>query len=334
VIVNAAVVASGIKGVANSTMKSMTPRLCLFDSMTYFYRAFGLTICSDVSLAGLPSIDIVGPADIQVRKERVSGFPRQFYEGSYLGSSISEDGIRIGLSGSGLFHVRQGSRIEYEVADGVSAEDAVPAMIAMCLGAILHQRGYFTLHASGVRMGDGCVAFVAHKGGGKSTTCANLVSRGYSVVTDDILAVSFDDSGRPVVTPAYPLLKLRPDAATSLGLDAADLPRLDPRYDRRRLEIGDHFQEDELPLSAIYFLEEGDEVALESVTGARAFVQLLTHSYVVRLLGRPAADKAHFEACDALMREVRMGIARRPMRLDVLPGFIDQLQRDVLAVVA
>jgi hypothetical protein len=55
-------------------------------------------------------------------------------------------------------------------------------------------RGYEQLHASAVRTTDGVVAFIAARGGGKTSLAAEFLRRGAALYTDDILALEQRDA--------------------------------------------------------------------------------------------------------------------------------------------
>jgi hypothetical protein len=290
------------------------------------YEAYGLHLASDIELPDLRPMPGAGVPDAVIRRTALEGFPKEIGTDGLLGVQVSDDGVRIGLTGFGHFLVAEGREILYDPPAGADPTCVIPSVLGMGLGVLLHQRGVFTLHASGIEHDGACVAFVAHKGTGKSTTCANLHRRGYRVVTDDILAVTFNEAGSPLVHPAFPLVKLRPDAVPSIGVTAEDLPRIDARYERRRLDVSGSFSSEPLPLKQLFLLEDGDEIELIPLAGSKAFIQLLVHSYIVRILGRAAAGVEHFRDCERLVSGIPITCARRPRGLENLPGFLSVIE--------
>ena len=298
-------------------------------SDVYVSFAYGLRISADFKIPDLTPADEVGESDVLIQRASVPGYPAELVERSTLIVGADEHGIRLELKDFGRFRIYDGSVIQYEPLSGQEPSSVIPTILGLGLGILLYQRGVFTLHASGIRHGDGCVAFVAHKGTGKSTTCANLHARGYPVVTDDVLAVTFDEQGTPRVHPAFPLVKLRPDAVRSLGGTADDLPRIDARYERRRLNVKDTFSLTPLPLKRIYLLEEAETMECVDLPAREGFLQLLTHSYVVRILGRAAATPKHFAECNSIMKQVPVRRLRRPRDLNRMPELIDLIEADL-----
>jgi len=66
------------------------------------------------------------------------------------------------------------------------------------------------LHASGVRIGNGTILFVANKGEGKSLPCCALTEHGYPLVADDIAPIARKNRQFQVLC-AESRIKLWPD---------------------------------------------------------------------------------------------------------------------------
>lgn len=291
--------------------------------------AFGLRINADVPISILSPTDENGDADVIVRQKPLPEFPEVDTDTHYIVRNVADDGIRFATSGRGRFLISGGNRIWYEPAPGVTPQSAISTMLPMCLGVIMFQRGLLTLHASAVRIGDVAVGIVAHKGTGKSTTCANLHARGHSLITDDVLALKTCENGRLWAIPAFPTIKMRPDAVPSLGITADDLPRVDPTYERRKLDASATFSREPVPLARVYLLQDGPEVSLEPLSGIPAMLELLTHSYIVRLLGQHAAGPDHLQDCKRIVDQVGMRRAISPRGLEHLPTLLDLIEEDV-----
>ena len=91
------------------------------------------------------------------------------------------------------------------------------------------QRGYLSLHASTVQIGDEVVALAGHQGAGKSTTAMGMRSRGHTLLVDDTTVVEFRDGGA-WTTPYARNVHLLRDTADAVGVDADALPLLAGRY--------------------------------------------------------------------------------------------------------
>jgi hypothetical protein len=188
-------------------------------------------------------------------------------------------------------------------------------LLGVVLGVLLHRRGRFTLHASAVSIGEAAVAFIGTKGAGKSTLAAELQRRGHPLLTDDILAV---DLPAMEVAPAYPQVKLRPDAASALALPARHLTPLGP--DRHKVALSCRAGFDTAPrrLAAVFALDTGTDLTCARQTGRDAFLSLFSQSYALRFLGTEGATPDDFRQCDAVARRLPVFRLARPRDLDRL----------------
>ena len=74
-------------------------------------------------------------------------------------------------------------------------------MLGTALGVLLHQRGLFALHASGVATPSGAWLFTGHSGAGKSTLVAWLHRRfGWPILSDDVTVVETANGGAASVS--------------------------------------------------------------------------------------------------------------------------------------
>ena len=153
---------------------------------------------------------------------------------------------------------RTGTRIWATWPDTLTLEDMATYLLGPVLGFVLRLRGITCLHASAVAIGDQAIAFLGTAGAGKSTAAVAFAERGYPALSDDVAALS-DQEHTFFVQPGYPLLRLWPSTIATLYGPMDTLPRLTPTWDKRYLDLtqnGYRFQQEPLPLAAIYILDE------------------------------------------------------------------------------
>ncbi|MBZ5578810.1 MAG: hypothetical protein LAP40_19790 [Acidobacteriia bacterium] len=154
------------------------------------------------------------------------------------------------------------------------------------LPRILHLRGTTCLHASAVAVDGGVIAFCGHSGAGKSTLAAALVSRGFPLVSDDVLPLRVSPRGDEVwAGPGLPELRIHPAMANLLGVAAQVAPPLHGqtkvRWQPRRAPSSP------LPLRAIYLLDAGlreqssAPASLWPLPRHAALMDLISHSFWV-----------------------------------------------------
>src|ERR1044071_2940747 len=133
--------------------------------------------------------------------------------------------------------------------------DTATYLLGPVMGFVMLLRGIVCLHASAIAVGDKAIALLGPAGSGKSTTAAAFSERGFNVLAEDV--VTLDDRGdRFLVRPGYPCIRLWPPAVKALYGSETHLPRLTPNWDKCYLDLSERFQEEPLPLAAIYHLGE------------------------------------------------------------------------------
>jgi hypothetical protein len=182
-------------------------------------------------------------------------------------------------------------------------------LLGVVMGILLHQRGYFTLHASAVSMDGAAVAFIGEKRAGKSTLAAALQGRGHSLLTDDIAALGIGDNGRIDVQPSFPQIKLWPESASALGHDLSALPTLSDGLDKRALRASTAFCYHAVPLRRIYVLDRGAKLieerpVSERITGGSAFKVLISQTYAARFIGSAISTPSFLRQCQTILQEV------------------------------
>jgi hypothetical protein len=170
-------------------------------------------------------------------------------------------------------------------------EDAASYLLGPVLGVVLRLRGVICLHASAVAFDGHAVALVGAEGAGKSTTAAAFAQEGYGVLSDDVVALTENES-RFFVPPAYPHICLWSDSVAVLYGSADALPHFSLGWEKHRLSLGDgktQFEKRPLPLGAIYFLgERRTELApcVEGIHPQAALLSLLANTFANKFLDR------------------------------------------------
>ncbi len=299
---------------------------CRASQGVYSYIAYGLGIHSTLPLPELVAADRV--ADVTIRLGRIDPSPS---EQSGLGSCLRATAREVLFFWEevGLFQVWDGREIVVDPAPGVEERILRLFILGPALGLLLHQRGLLILHASAVQVGGAAVAFLGGPGWGKSTTAAAMHTRGHAIVADDVLAIELADVNHPVVHPGFPQLKLWPEAAATLGDAPEALPRLHPRLEKRARRDARGFPQIALLLERIYVLAEGTHQEIEPLRPAEAFVELVRHSYVARLLKATGAASLHFDQCGVLANAVPVRRLQTPRSLALLPDLARIIERDL-----
>jgi hypothetical protein len=214
---------------------------------------------------------------------------------------------------------------EEGLAPGLLAEFVSNVVLAI----LLEQRGAFVLHASAVEMTDGVVvAFTGPSGAGKSTTAGFFASRGFALVSDDLLPLSL--AGDDVVCELGPeVLKFTENTAAALPGLTPDAELSDKRLHaparRRRPSARRN-------VAALYVLEDGSEIAIRPMRGQAAVGALLDASFCLNVIG-PARRGPLLLKCARIAHQIRISTLARPRDWACAGALVDKVEADVAGTV-
>lgn len=285
------------------------------------YRAYGLVIRSQIPL---PEFSLSSESEQACDATVVYGgghwidpvrHERFFW-------SILPGEARFWFEGVGGFLVRGGREVV------VTPEPAVePSLLrmyveGMMMACLLYQRGLFVLHASVVQIADYSIGFLGHVGAGKSSMAAALHARGHAVVTDDNAAIDLSTHA-PMVTPAFPSLKIYPEIAISLGYENQSLSVMHSSQPKRSRSVNRAFPVNPLRLRRIYILtrEEGSP-AIVRLSSSESMLELIRNSVPTRW--RQAGDASHLMQCGRVSKLIP---AWRVRSFDTLAGLPELARR-------
>jgi hypothetical protein len=239
---------------------------------------------------------------------------------------IDSAGARLFYEGAAAFLVRAGREIVIE-PDPAADERVVRLLLqGPVLAVLLHQRGALVLHASAVAFAGGATLFLGASGAGKSSLAATLDSRGYGVLSDDVVAVDF--KGRPTVHGGVGYLKLWPDSASALRADSMGILLRDGIAKRGWLRPSR--ADGALPVDRAYVLDVATTCSAARLTPSAAFTELVRHSYVAPLFTEGGLGPRHFAQCAALASSGlvwRLGYRRQLDELPQVAAFISAESR-------
>ncbi len=292
------------------------------------YQAYGLSIASDIELPELiplSSDDGLGdPAvSVMVRVGKVDLSPSTGAHEILRWARPGDACVR--YDGVAAFHVTGGRSILVEPAPDADERAVRLFLLGPAFSLLLDQRGLLVLHASGVAIEGQVVAFLGEKGEGKSTLAAAMLERGHAMVGDDLLPVDLAAPNAALVVPAYPQLKLMPDAIEHLGTSSENRMKLHPDSEKRA-HAPSRFIQTPLPLARIFVLESGEADGIETLVAQQRVIELVRHSYLARLLETTGESAAHFRQVVELARRVpvcKLTRRRELARLDQVAEMVE-----------
>ena len=234
---------------------------------------------------------------------------------------VNSDALLVRVAGVGRYLVRKGREILIDPDGSATDHDLRVYLLGTCLGALLHQRGFLVLHASGVITDEGCVLFAGDSGAGKSTLLAEFLRHGFKMVVDDVCAVRFDAADGPIVVPSYPRTRLWGDAAARLAIDTSQLPRTKSSWDKFERQVTGQFSDREARLTHVFHLtgpHDSSEFSVEHLGPIDAFRTLVDNTYRGILLDGMDLRKSHFELASSVARSIEVTRVQRPAGRDTV----------------
>jgi hypothetical protein len=289
----------------------------------FLYRAYGLTIRSDLALPELASGGEGVGADVVVRLGTVEAADELPRIGNTTVRLVPE-GMQLAYPGVARFLVREGREIVVAPEAGTDERDVRLSLLGPVLAVLLHQRGLLVLHGSAVALGDVAVGMLGHAGAGKSTLAAAFLAAGHRPLADDLTVVDLSASP-PSALPGFPQLKLWPQSVTALGGDPEALPTLGAQVVKRARRLAEGFAPEPLPLRRLYVIADGERVEIAPLTGQEALVELVRHSFCAALLPSTGQGE-HFRQCAALLRALPLQRLARPKEFAALPEMIRAIE--------
>lgn len=280
------------------------------------YKGFGLHILSDFPLPELPEsernktkIDIV----FQLRNlteewAKLSLQHNQHYV-------ADENMIMFQIPNVAIYLIQDGCRVFVSPAPGSSQNHVRLFLLGTCMGALLLQRRILPLHGSAIVINGNAYAIVGDSGAGKSTLASAFLQKGFQLISDDIIPVSFNTKNLPIVTPAYPQQKLWQESLQAFGMASDDLRPIVDREDKFAVPVHTQFVGKPLPLAGIFELVKTDDeiIEFEPLRSLQGLHTLFYHTYRNVLLAPSGLMQWHFSFTTKLLNHIQLLQIRRPI---------------------
>lgn len=292
----------------------------------HIYRIFGITIESELLLPelvpsdGAPDARIVyGIAPRELDGAHVRHDRRQVAPGQFL----------LNVAGVGRYYLRNGDYIVIEPVGSADESEIRLFLLGTVMAALLLQRGVMPIHGSAVVMNERAVIITGCSGAGKSTLLGALRNRGAPFLTDDLAAVTIDETGAPWVQSGYPQQKLRQDSAVNMGMDISDCLPVQSDRDKYFVLIKEGFCQNPVRLAAVCELSAAEcrEAFMTPLVGPDKLSVLLRNTFRKRLLIGMGLKTVHFQRSSAVAARIAAFRLVRPNGLFAMPDQVRLLER-------
>lgn len=293
----------------------------------YSYKAFGLSIFSEIELPELSIIEPLADYNLQIKigKTELPELKK---------TSIYRRGIRAGFGqdDSGNLYLSWEGVGNFCAVNGglliISPLTEDPNLLSLftvseALGLILFQKGFFLLHASSVRVGNEAWCFMGSPGAGKSTTAAAFIKMGCNLLSDDLTAIGFDENGEAIIIPAYPQLKIWDRTVNGLQYDKSNLQPVSEGVNKFSYQPKADFLHEPVKLKEIFFLHKArNRPSVQALAASEIPTETLKNFPLpVQLLSGKSLQK-HFIQSFQCAKSANMWRKRRPNGFELLEDWV------------
>ncbi|MFJ7747178.1 aldolase [Peribacillus sp. NPDC097295] len=282
---------------------------------TYMYTTFGLIIESELPLLELEKVtNDEREVDIIITRKDLSNVWSKISPINRTGFVVEENRVMFEVPGLAIFSIEKGKAITFSTCGDDNDEKNRLYILGSCLGILLMQRKILPLHGSAIAIDGKAYAFIGESGAGKSTLASSFIKKGYKLLSDDVVALSFNWENTPCVTPSYPQQKLWQESLNAFGMKSTDFKPLFDRITKFSIPVQGEFYNQPLPLGGIFELSGVDieSIELHLIEKLNRFQVLHEHTYRRSLIEKMNMMDWHFHFCAKCMNSVPIYRLCRP----------------------
>ncbi len=281
----------------------------------YYYLAYGLKIKSEIFFPELFPLHETIDFEIELllgnvplhQQEEIGSSERQIY--------IDDKSYKLVLPGIASYWAESGSRIVVQLQESADQSTVRLFCLSNVFAAILFQRKQIPLHAAALKVDNRLVLLCGYSGAGKSTLLASLMSRGFTLFSDDVCVPVSDTSEGIFMHSSYPMMKFWKDTYTAFSFLGIPDIQLRPGLDKAGFYFHDKFETNPYKPNVVFFIEKSpadSEVRIREVQGAELFQKLESNAYRGEFLGSIDLRQEHFKLFADLANQVKGYLVVRP----------------------
>jgi hypothetical protein len=274
---------------------------------------------------------VPGDPSFEIRRAACDAPP--FGENPHTARFLVRDGdLQVAITGVGRYAACGGRLIKVDPEPTARREDILLYLTGAMVGATLHQRGLYPLHASSVMIGGVGVGFAGPSGAGKSTLVSTMIQRGAGFVSDDVCVLTESTSGELVVWPGAPRVKLDEVALAGVPSRPEHLETAGGNRGKYHLPVAEASAPTApVPFRHLFILSEGaGEPRIERLTGVDAVSALMEETYLLTWAAALGLSTQVFRLVGRVARSLHISRLVRPRGMEHLPATAPLIERTIL----
>jgi len=301
----------------------------------YKYQVFGLPIISEIALPALmPMGNLYQKFDpIYVKHGKTPTSLKNNYVEKRNIFLLNEQELLFEIKGIARYYVSDSTQVTIEPLIDKWSE-VLLYFYSNCVAAILYQRGFIPIHASGVFLDENSVLLISAPSGiGKSTTAIKLSELGYNVFSDDTVIISVDRLDC-LATASYPMMRQWQntiDNQTKLKEVEKKVLRNENDLNKFGFHFHETFEVKAVKISGIVFLsKEGTEIRIQALTPTAALQQLGTNVYRKGWATAMKKQIALYKHLTEISSKIPMWMASRPESTATYDIFSREIEKQII----
>lgn len=278
---------------------------------TYSYFAFGLRFDSEYEIPEFTKWN-GEQAHVTIQKRDLSSLWEE-HSTSNARVIVKENLVLFHIENLATFCIENGDQILVSPEHGAQEDRIRLYLLGSCMGALLMQRNILCLHGSAIEINGKAYAITGHSGAGKSTLATAFLQKNYKLLTDDVIAITYDDQNQPMVVPGYPQQKLWKESLQNFGMEHKGYKPLVDRDNKFAVPIpGFHHQP--VPLAGLIELSisEDQSLMLKEITGLERVHIVMGQAFRRSFIENSGRTEWQFKESVKLVNQVSVISLHRP----------------------
>lgn len=296
----------------------------------YQYNSFGLNITSEICFPELFVTTFNGCGDVQIGIGNLT----ELWNKKVTSNSqvfVEKNLVLFKIPNLSIFCIKNSNSIIFSPELGADQDKIRLYLLGTCMGTLLLQKKILCLHGSAVAIDGKAYAFVGDSGAGKSTIAAAFALKNFQLISDDVIAINFDNQDKPLVMPSYPQQKLWEESLIGFGMNSINYKPLFERETKYAVPVKNPIIVP-IPLAGIIELnviENESSIRYESLDGLHRVQTLFQHTYRSSFIRRLKLSDWHFRETVKLINRIQMSKLSRPTQQFTVHEMVSMVLKNI-----